>query len=925
MAGRYTEEVLLNLRLSPLCVRPPTLSPADEWMGPPPELLRTPKTAERPKSFENALVDQTNRRQGLGSRNNANPEDIILGPPRTSFASSTTRLNNKTGENDKATRDQEPRDRFNNLRVREADSLDDRGGDRLRDGRTNFRRRDDRDQDSDGWSTVRPRKSFGHEGAERFQHGRAAFRAEHFRDDRKQTRDNKDDPDSTKDRPRRNFDGHGRDRDGEDNETSRWNGLNRNRTDPWSRDNNHEERDRGDRGDRGENRGDRDRPSQRERIDRAKSWRDRAPDDHPRERNSDRNYDRRLDRDRDGRVEREPEWLDEPAGEKAGGRTEEDFKKFMESMKAGKGGAKKPENGKASPEDPSTANETSPADQDSTPSAESAPQVNSGPDKFFLNFAASAALGGVSAEGDVKKDSAQSKAAKSSRFTSFFSAQPQAEPAATAAIAGPPMSATPLHLALGLNTSIATAPLPDTVKSATVGQADVAEKQAFMALLQKLQRQTLQSPSAASPPGTTPVPETPPVQLHQQQAPPPSQKLPHQIQQQQQQLQQQPPPQQPQQQQLPPHLRAQPPLQSQQQHVQQPLRPQQQQQQQTLYPQQQQQHHQLQLQHVLQDTRQKPAGISPDVFQQYGGDRRGPQGPMQDLGGPRPISHTQPPVTRPEQMLQELVEQRHHTPTQGGGREMTPQGNSQTEFLMKLMQRARAEPEPRRTEELLMQMPQPQKQAANLPMLVNRELDFQRERGGSGSQQRPMQPPVMPGMYEDQFHRPDGGDVRLPRPQGQPQPQQPTQILQRPPPGLDHQLHPGFMPGGGQVPPPGQQRGPMIPPPGLVGGPGGPGGLGGPGGPNLPVSPNRHIPGMFPPNFPHGVFPPVEGLAGPPRMQPPPGFFGGPPLPPGHPAFMPPPGLAAFQGGPDGMPFGTVFDGRGMPPPPGAGGQFRRP
>lgn len=924
MAVRYTVEALLHLRLSPLCVRPPALPPADEWMGPPPELLRTPKTTERPKSFENALVDQTNRRQGIGSRNNANPEDIILGPPRTSFASATSRLNNKPGENDKATRDQEPRDRFSNLRAREPDSSDDRGGDRLRDGRSNFRRRDDRDPDSDGWSTVRPRKSFGHEGAERFQHGRAAFRAEHLRDDRKQTRDSKDDADATKDRPRRNFDGHGRDRDGEDNETSRWNGLNRNRTDPWSRDNNHEERDRGD---RGENRGDRDRTSQRERIDRAKSWRDRAPDDHARERNSDRNYDRRVDRDRDGRVEREPEWLDEPAGEKAGGHTEEDFKKFMESMKAGKGGAKKPENGKPSPEDVLPANETSTAGQDSTPTAESAPPANSGPDKFFLNFAA-AGLSSGSLEGDTKKDSAQSKAAKASRFTSFFSAQNQAEPTSATTVAGPPSSATPLHQSLGLNTGIPTAAPPETAKSAGA-QTDVAEKQAFMALLQKLQRQTLQSPATASPPGTTPIPETPPAQLHQQQPPPPSQKPPQQIQLQQ--LQQQ-------QQQLPPHLRtqAQPQQQAllqpqpQQQHVQQPqqpLRPQQQQQQ-PLYPQQQQQHHQLQLQHVMQDARQKPVGISPDVFQQYGGDRRGPQATMQDMAAPRPMPPTQPPVTRPEQMLQELVEQRHHTPNQGNGREMTPQGNPQTEFLMKLMQRARAEPEPRRTEELLMQMPQPQKQAANLPMLVNRELEFQRERGGSGSQQRPMQPPGMPGMYEDQFHRPDGGDVRLPRPQGQPQPQQPTQILQRPPPGLDHQLHPGFMPGAGQVPPPGQQRGSMIPPPGLVGGPGGPGGpggLGGPGGPNVPVSPNRHIPGMFPPNFPHGVFPPVEGLAGPPRMQPPPGFFGGPPLPPGHPAFMPPPGLAAFQGGPDVMPFGTVFDGRGMPPPPGAGGQFRRP
>lgn len=688
------------------------------------------------------------------------PDDIVLGPPRTSFASASSR--SRPGENErneKIPRDADARDRFNTFRNRtgEPDS-----NDRFRDRRTNnYQRRGDADQDSDGWSTVKPRgKSFGQEGAEIFRKGRMGG------DDRYSK-----DSDNARERPSRNFDRHSRDKDAEEDDNPRRNGMNRGKTEPWfNKESAHEPTER---------------PSQRERIDRAKSWRDRNTDDRPEETRPSRGHEKTFERrwDREQRVEREPEWLDEPLEPKAQGHTEEDFKKFMESMKAGRGGPK------AEEKPPLTSNAS--ASDTGFFGIKSAP-VEAGPDKFFAAFGTTAGLDvGSSSTAEVNKEPAMPKAAKPSRFTSFFSAQGgdsrgQTEPA-TPAVGLPPIN--------GGNT-------------AQPQQPDV-EKEAFAVLLQKLQRQTFQT--GATPPNAGGYPE--------------------------------------------------PPMQQ-------------------------------------QEMRQKSAVTSPEPYQQYGLDRehrvRSTQPSVHEILAPRPMQPpSQPPSARPEQMLQELVGQRHQAPSQGSGRmEQNPTVNSNTEFLMRLMQSARAAPEPPRTEQLLMRMPQPQKQAA-IPQLQEREHEYQRERSTSQHQMRNQ---GLGGYMEEHFH-PSEGDNRRQQPQ-------PTQILQRPPPpGLDHQLPPWMQGGGGGQMPPAQR--PMIPPPGLVGNP-----------------PNRNIPppGMFPPNFPPGAFPP-EGMGGPPprNMQPPPGFFGGPP-PPG---FIPPPGMGGFPQGPEGLAFGGPFDGRGMPPP-GAGNAFRR-
>ncbi|KAL0944636.1 uncharacterized protein CTRU02_202523 [Colletotrichum truncatum] len=777
MALQYTAEFLIHLRESPLCIKPPNLPPAEDWMGPPPDNTRpqnnnnnsnnNPKTPADRRSHDNPLLDQTNRRPGVdrhASRNSANPEDIVLGPPRTAFASATLRNNaGKPFENDKDLKNADSPNRFN-LRNRNGDTPE---GERFRDSRnSNFRRRGDNDQDNEGWSTVKPRKSFGHEGAERF-HGRMGAGGGDRLPNERRTRDR--DAEANRERPHRNFDHHDKDKDHEEAEPRPRNGLNRGKSEPWFKNENTEKPPM----------------TARERIDRAKSWRDRDKDAAPaEEKPSGRNYERRWERG-DHRAEREPEWLDEPAGEKAGGHTEEDFKKFMESMKASRNAP--------SAEDKAATAVAEAAIKAEQPAVASAPAVEIGPDQFFLKFASTAGLE-VGSPNEPKKEAPAAKpkagGGKSSRFTSFFNA-PQDDPnrrmqfEPPTPLAGPPLAG-----------PSAPAQAPDT------------EKEAFQALLMKLQRSNIQSTS------------TPPAAQPFQEPPPPT-----------------------------------------------------------------------------REHGPSSSVASPEPFQQYGGDRREearprmPQGSMSmsDILAPRPMMPSQQPAARQDQLLQELVGQRHQASSSGSGRMEPNQGRnlSNTEFLMNLM---RAQPEPPRTEQqLLMRMPQPQR-AAQIPHAQEREPDF--PQGGRGSQ-RQMRGQAPPGFMDEGFHHPE--------PEGR---MQPTQILQRapPPPGLD-QMNPNWMQGGGPGPMPPQQRS-MIPPPGLAGGPGR----------------NHPMGGMFPPNFPPGAFPPPEALASPPprNMPPPPGFFGGPP-PPG---FIPPPGMPGFPGpaGPEGH--GFPFDGR--MPPPGAAQAFRR-
>ncbi|KAL2761139.1 hypothetical protein ACRALDRAFT_2024992 [Sodiomyces alcalophilus JCM 7366] len=817
MALRYSPEFLLYLRDSPLCTKPANLPPAEEWMGPPPETVRTPSKATSDRRHNDSLSGDQSRRPGQDrflSRNGPNPDDIILGPPRTAFASTGAGARIASFDYDKESKDFDSRDRFN---------FRNRNGDVEGSRNHGFRRRGDADQDGEGWSTVKPRKSFGSEGAERF-HGRMGGNDRFNNNDRK-LRDRAD-HDPSRDRPRRALDNNYAKDGDEGGDTRSRSSFNRGRAEPWFKSEGDSRPDKHDKHDKPE------RPAMttRERIDRAKSWRDRDKDaetfedrdrDRDRDRHMGRNHDRRWDRDH--RNEREPEWFDEPAGDKPGGHTEEDFRRFMESMKAGKN---KPAAAQEKPAASAPAEATTPPKPEQ-PAPASAAAVESGPDKFFMAFASNTGLDGTNSAAESPKDAtpkpARSGVGKSSRFTSFFSApqedpnrRPQPEPghanATTSAVAN------------------AAAPPP-------ISQAPDAEKEAFQVLLQKLQLsqpqarssppavQAFQEPQALS--SISPGQEATPASAVRSPGPFP----------------QFPPP----------------------------------------------EHHH----HHHEDLRSRQPQTQPG---------------RQDIAAPPPLMPSQPlsSSARQDQLLQDLANQRQHASSQGSSRtEMKPNRNlSNAEFLMNLM---RAQPEPMRTEQMLLRMHQQQQpqRAGSMSQMPDREPDF--SSGGRISQPRQMrgQPPP-PGFMDEPFHHPEH--------EGRPQP---TQILQRPhpPPGLDP-MNPNWMqPGGGGPLPPAQQR-TMGPPPGLSGGPGVPGG------PNR----NHPLPGMFPPgpNFPPGGFPPPEtiGVPAPPRgMQPPPGFYGG--LPP--PGFMGPPGIGggpAFGGpGPEGH--GFPFDGRGMPPP-GAAQAFRR-
>ncbi|CAM1511787.1 Fc.00g093000.m01.CDS01 [Cosmosporella sp. VM-42] len=475
MAVRYSAEFLLHLRESPLCTRPPNLPPSEEWMGAPsePNLRSQNKTtADRPRTNDNPLLDQTNRRPGLDrhvSRNSANPEDIVFAPPRMAFASAR---GNKSLENDKGIKEAvEGQSRFGNFRSRNGDT----DAERFREGRnTNSFRRRDGDQESEGWSTVKPRKSFGHEGAERF-HGRMGG---NFRDERRQPKEREERETTSRDRPLRNFDSFSREKEADEGDARPNNGLGRNKSESWFKPEPKETHV----------------PEKRERIDKAKSWRDRDNRDvEPAEdRNSGRTHGGRWGREQ--RVEREPEWFDEAVEDQPEAHTQQDFQKWMESMKT--------KNSSSGPSKTVTVETAEAIIEAEKPPVQSAPAVESGPDKFFMAFASNAGLDTATTPGELKETSNKSKpAGKSSRFTSFFS-QPQEE--ARGRTEPPtPMADIPLNGGNGGMPPMPPMPsMPPMPMGMGAGQppAPEEERQAFQQLLAKLQKQTM----SATPPGPSP-------------------------------------------------------------------------------------------------------------------------------------------------------------------------------------------------------------------------------------------------------------------------------------------------------------------------------------------------------------------------------------------------------------------------------------
>lgn len=707
------------------------------------------------------------------------------------FASSS-RIGGKTQDADRPTKDGDAtQGRFSNIR-----RVGENDGERFREGRNANplrRRNESGDGDAEGWSTVKPRKSFGAEGAERFQ-GRMGG---NFRDDKRTPRDRDD-------RTPKPFDGFSRERDGD--EEGRPRNTTGKKLEPWNKTEASEPHTGP-------------APEKRERMDRAKSWRERDPTSQPlEERGNDRNNARWAGRDQ--RHEREPEWLDEPVEPKTEAKTQQDFQKWMEEMKRLKGDgppSTKPSVGPV-PEAPFDA---------AKPAVQSAPAVEIGPDKFFMAFGAKTGME-ASTPTDQEGQAPRSKpSGKSSRFTSFFAQPQEAMPAMPPMMQQKPEPTLPI-----MSPPVGGGIFPPGF-GAPPGAPD-EEKQAFQQLLAKLQKQSV----SATPPQPSPFPA-------------PSQGS-----------------------------------------------------------------------HGEVSKKTSIASSSPfQLFQ--GGERRdGPVGRPpaqqhhQEIHAPRPQQQA-----RPEQLLQDLVGHHQRVSSQGSTRAEPARNNSNAEFLMNLM---RGGPDTRSDSALMRAHHQHQQQQQQQQQRQAAQFDEREQFSPQENRGPPRNIPPPPGFpMSDSF---PGGD-------GEPRQSQPTQILQRPhpPPGLD-QMPPNWM-NAGQVPPPHQQRqqppqqhsqpqtpqqqqpprgGPMLPPPGLAGGPGR----------SMPP------PHMFPPNFPPGAMPPPDmGNMPPPRHigPPPPGFFGN--MPPG---FIPPPGLPGFNGPPGGPDSPHGFGGnpfeRGMPPPGahGRGASFGR-
>ncbi|CAL5870556.1 uncharacterized protein PFLUO_LOCUS4795 [Penicillium psychrofluorescens] len=89
MARRYEIDELLWLRSSPLVAKPPGLPPIEEWMPlPEPTTQRKTQTSRDPNSPETTSNRRPSLFEARHTSRGSNSEDIVLGPPKTAFASS---------------------------------------------------------------------------------------------------------------------------------------------------------------------------------------------------------------------------------------------------------------------------------------------------------------------------------------------------------------------------------------------------------------------------------------------------------------------------------------------------------------------------------------------------------------------------------------------------------------------------------------------------------------------------------------------------------------------------------------------------------------------------------------------------------------------------------------------------------------------
>ncbi|KAI9729294.1 MAG: hypothetical protein M1834_006965 [Cirrosporium novae-zelandiae] len=168
MGPQYKPEELLHLRESPLVAKPANLPPAEEWMGP---LLEQAQKKPRESVRSN---DVSTRRPALTDArhvprgSNTIPDDIVLGPPKTSFASASSirTLPKNRPSLDKAFEpegdESGSNDRYHNRELSWQDKdRNNKFGDLSRESRFGYNDRDRNKEGRETWSSGRFRKSYG--------------------------------------------------------------------------------------------------------------------------------------------------------------------------------------------------------------------------------------------------------------------------------------------------------------------------------------------------------------------------------------------------------------------------------------------------------------------------------------------------------------------------------------------------------------------------------------------------------------------------------------------------------------------------------------------------------------------------------------------------------------------------------------------
>ncbi|RPB29377.1 hypothetical protein L211DRAFT_8984 [Terfezia boudieri ATCC MYA-4762] len=433
---RYCIDELLALRDSPLVQKPDGLPPIEEWMGPP--AAQVPRAAGRGIAGQGTRDQVTRARtdgdlhangdengpkaMGLNRRTSmfdnrltsrsSIPEDIILGPPKLSFASASSSRKmafnfdtlGSAGLSPSIIIDEEHSNspRFDRFRGQARDKDREKGGNMDRELRTPQKRGFNKEEGEANcepsgrtgpWTSQRgPRKSFGAEDGDRFRRGNNEMQ---------------------KDRPPR-YENFGRDRD-------RMNNIRTKRDDSsWILDDNR----------------DRDRGGDREKGDPYRADRDGEQRGSRDFRNFNRDRDHRSGRDddRNQRVEKDPEWLDASPEESEGkgqAHSMEEFQRWKARMKASE--EKKPktpveenlsfERERPSPTPPLT-KEEKPGPVAEVPL--SSPVTENGVDRFFTLWNPPSS---AKSPDSIPDSQARPPAVgRSSKFSSFFVSTEQPSP-----------------------------------------------------------------------------------------------------------------------------------------------------------------------------------------------------------------------------------------------------------------------------------------------------------------------------------------------------------------------------------------------------------------------------------------------------------------------------------------------------------------